>query len=349
MMATLGSLSQRSGSKGEAMSVEFPKVLELDPRSDTRSWVENNRTSLTEYLYMQGAVLLRNTGIDSAEMFNRVADAFSQDVPTLTQESSPRSVVHGRVMTSTDYPNIYPIQFHSEYSYASAWPMRLLFCCLQQPESSGETPIADNRIVLANMRPSTRAIFEQKGVTYIRNYRPYIGVSWQSAFGTTKPDDVEAACRSAKIEYEWRAGGILQTRQRGRAVLNHPLTGEPVWFNHAFFFNARALEPVEVREALLSYPESDPLSINTLFGDDTPIGADIIEELRSLYASASSRWPWRRGDILIIDNMLTSHARAPFRGARNVVVVMADGVSRESVERLAKRLDGQPASLEKRA
>lgn len=316
------------------MSVEFPKVLELDPRADTRIWVEANKAVLTEYLLTHGAVLLRNTGIDSAETFNRVANAFSQDLPALIQESSPRSVVHERVMTSTDYPNIYPIQFHSEYSYAAAWPMRLLFCCLQQPEFFGETPIADNRRVLTAMRPSTRVAFEKKGVTYIRNYRPYIGVSWQSAFGTTKPDVAEAACRAANIEFEWRAGDVLHTRQRGRAILNHPRTGEPVWFNHAFFFNARALEPAEVREALLSYPEDDPLSINTLFGDNTPIGADIIEELRSVYAGASTRWPWQRGDVLFIDNMLTSHARAPFRGARRIVVVMADGVSRESVEGL---------------
>ena len=117
-----------------------------------------------------------------------------------------------------------------------------------------------------------------------------------------------------------------------------------MWFNHAFFFNARALEPVEVREALLSYPEDDPLSINTLFGDDTPIGADIIEELRGLYADASTRWPWRREDVLIVDNMLTSHARAPFRGARNIVVVMTDSVTRGSVERLANASIGTNGS-----
>lgn len=314
---------------------EFPKILELEPHADAAAWVATHRAALNEWLSQHGAVLLRNTGINGARSFNAVANAFSQDLPKLMEESSPRSVVYERVMTSTDYPNIYPIQFHSEYSYASVWPMRLLFCCLQQPKSAGETPIADNRRVLATMRSATREAFERKGVTYIRNYRPYIGVSWQSAFGTTDRGTVEAACRTVGIEYEWRAGDVLRTRQRGSAIVKHPRTGEAVWFNHAFFFNARALEPAEVREALLSYPEDDPMSINTLFGDDTPIGADIIEELRGLYARASTRWPWRQQDVLMLDNMLSSHGRAPFRGARNIVVVMTDAVSRGYVEGLA--------------
>jgi alpha-ketoglutarate-dependent taurine dioxygenase len=41
--------------------------------------------------------------------------------------------------------------------------------------------------------------------------------------------------------------------------------------------------------------------------------------------------PWRQGDILLIDNMLTAHARNPFTGPRKVVVAMADPHTRDDV------------------
>lgn len=36
-------------------------------------------------------------------------------------------------------------------------------------------------------------------------------------------------------------------------------------------------------------------------------------------------FPWQTGDVLMLDNMLTAHAREPFQGPRKVVVAMAEG------------------------
>jgi hypothetical protein len=80
-----------------------------------------------------------------------------------------------------------------------------------------------------------------------------------------------------------------------------------VWFNHAFFFNARALEPVEVREAL-----------HTLRRQHPHWCGNHRRAARLLRGCVHSMAP-RREDALIVDNMLTSHARAPFRGACNIV------------------------------
>jgi hypothetical protein len=96
----------------------------------------------------------------------------------------------------------------------------------------------------------------------------------------------------------------------------------------------RAIEPLSLRGILTDHPEDDPLSTNTLFGNGAPIGADIIEELRSLYADASTCNKWERGDVLMIDNMLSAHARRPFTGAREIVVMMADPCSRSAVARV---------------
>lgn len=310
----------------------FPAVVRSSQwGGDLNSWLSENSRKCEQELEASGALLFKQTGIDTPDRFETFARLLSRELPDFKEESSPRSPIAGAVQTSTDYPNTYPIQFHSEYSYASRWPMKLFFCCFRAPDSGGETPISDNRVVLANMKSSTRSLFEEKGVLYVRNYRPHVGVSWQKAFSTEDRNAVERSCSDAQIEYEWRPDGILRTRQYGEAIVRHPTTGEYVWFNHGFFFNVHAFEPKEFRAALTAYPEDDPMSTNTLFGDGSPIGVEIIEELRSLYERASARARWEQGDVLLVDNMLSAHGRGPFTGKRSIAVVMADAYSRATL------------------
>jgi alpha-ketoglutarate-dependent taurine dioxygenase len=231
------------------------------------------------------------------------------------------------VQTSTDYPSDHPIQFHSEFSYSNHWPMRILFCCLQPAESGGQTPLADARNVFRRLRPDTRERFLEHRVLYCRNFIRGLGVDWKTAFGTSERSRVAALCDQLGIVCRWEADDVLRTRQVADAIVRHPITREQVWFNHAYFFNVRALEPAELREFMLEEPE-EQLSTNTYFGDGTPLPAEVIEEIGRAYAAESVEFDWQRGDLLLIDNMLTAHARRPFTGAREVLAVMADGMLR---------------------
>jgi alpha-ketoglutarate-dependent taurine dioxygenase len=35
-------------------------------------------------------------------------------------------------------------------------------------------------------------------------------------------------------------------------------------------------------------------------------------------------FPWQKGDILMVDNMLAAHGREPFTGPRKIMVAMAE-------------------------
>jgi alpha-ketoglutarate-dependent taurine dioxygenase len=309
--------------------LSYPAVVQSSEFGDTLcEWAAENIRTIEETLLRHGAILFKRTSVATPEQLQEFAGVTSTEMPNFKEESSPRSSLGGHVYTSTDYPNKYPIQFHSEYSYAARWPMKLYFCCFQPSASGGETPIADTRLVLSNLRPTTRELFEKKGVVYLRNYRPNVGVSWQRAFSTDDRNFVEKICADAKIECEWRNGGVLRTRQYGTAILAHPKTKELVWFNHAFFFNVHAMEPLAARNLLLNYPVDDPLSTNTFFGDNSPIDPGLIQEIGSSYQRASVGYRWERGDVLLVDNMLSSHSRSPFTGKRSIAVVMADSCVR---------------------
>src|SRR5262249_55022897 len=157
------------------------------------------------------------------------AQAMSSDLPDFVEESSPRSIVSGKVMTSTDYPSEFLIQFHNEYSYSYSWPMKLYFFCIQPATRGGETLIADSRRVLSRLSAGLRDKFAERGVTYKRNYAAGLGVPWATAFGTTDRTVVEEHCRKRGIQYKWQDGDRLSTTHIGPAIVRHPLTGEETW------------------------------------------------------------------------------------------------------------------------
>jgi len=125
------------------------------------------------------------------------------------------------------------------------------------------------------------------------------------------------------MEVEWRDGDRLRTRAIRQVVVAHPRTGETVWFNHAHMFHLSNLEPA-VREALLSEFREDELPRNAFYGDGSAIETSILDEIRELYRQTAISFPWRQGDILMLDNFLASHGREPYLGPRKILVAMAD-------------------------
>lgn len=308
-------------------SPELPDVSELEEASDLSALLSSNLAWIDERLLEHGALLFRGCGVRTVAQFQEFAHAISSSLPDFVEESSPRSVVSGKVMTSTNYPSEFLIQFHNEYSYSYSWPMRLYFFCIQPAIKGGETPIADSRRVLSRLSAELRAKFASRGVMYKRNYTEGLGVPWTTAFGTTDRTVVEDYCRKHGIQYKWQNGDRLTTTHIGPAIVRHPVTGQETWFNHAFFFNVRALEPGDIRDYLLRAPESE-ISTNTCYGDGESIEPEAIEEIRAAYEAESVAFSWQSGDILLVDNMLVAHARRPFTGERKVVVVMGDECSR---------------------
>jgi len=176
--------------------------------------------------------------------------------------------------------------------------------------------------------PEVRQRFAEKRVMYVRNFGDGFGLSWKTVFGTTSREEVEAHCRRTGIEFQWKDNDRLRTRQVRQAVAVHPQTGEDVWFNQAHVHNILSLESA-LRESVLSVADDQeyPLDINTAYGDGTPLEAETIQRIHDAYEQATVAFAWQAGDILMVDNMLVAHGRAPFSGPRKIVVAMAEPFS----------------------
>jgi alpha-ketoglutarate-dependent taurine dioxygenase len=300
--------------------------------ADLRVWAEANRKLIEEETLKHGAILFRDFNIKLApEEFKQFIQVTAGELLEYKERSSPRSAVSGNVYTSTDYPASKNIALHNENSYQNYWPLKIFFFCTVAAQRGGETPLADCRKVFARISPETRERFIKKGWMYVRNFGSGFGLPWQTVFQTTDRDVVNQHCHEQGIEVEWKEGNQLRTRAVRPAVIAHPLTGEMVWFNHAAFFHISSIEP-GIREALLEEFDEGNLPATTYYGDGSPIEPEVLDELRKAYRQESVAFPWQEGDILLVDNMLTAHGRAPYSGPRKVLVGMAQLIKRRDVE-----------------
>ncbi|WP_392481081.1 TauD/TfdA family dioxygenase [Nostoc sp. C110] len=290
------------------------------------AWAASNRELITNHLFKYGGILFRNFQVKNYLEFEQFIKSVTGELLEYRDRSSPRSPIQGNIYTSTDYPANSSIFLHSELSYAKTWPLKIFFFCIQPAQQGGETPIADTRKLLQRIDGKICDRFSQKGVMYVRNFGDGFGLPWQTVFQTTNPSEVEAFCRSNGIEFEWKEGNRLRTRQVRQAVATHPHTNELVWFNHAAFFHISTLEPSIRKPLLAEFPESD-LPHNTYYGDGSAIEPAVLDEIRSAYQQEMVIFPWQAGDILMLDNMLTAHGRMPFVGARKIAVGMAEQYS----------------------
>ena len=322
-------LSQEGLVKVGALFPAKPLPLLIEPAVDgvnLITWAASNLGFIETHLLRHGAILFRNFEVKSVAELEQFIMSFSLKLVVEHERSSPRSQVRGSIYTSTDHPDNQSIFLHNELSYSHTWPMKIWFFCVTAPSQGGETPIADIREVFNLIDPEIRMRFIQKKVMYVRNYGDGFGLSWQTSFQATDQSVVEAYCRSAGIECEWKDDNHLRTRRVGLAVARHPKTGDMVWFNHAAFFHVSTLEPM-IRDALLTEFKEEDLPTNSYYGDGSPIEDRVLDEIREAYRQATVRFSWRPGDILMLDNMLVAHGRTPFVGPRKVVVAMAEPIS----------------------
>ncbi|HEX4496852.1 MAG TPA: TauD/TfdA family dioxygenase [Thermoanaerobaculia bacterium] len=294
------------------------------------SWAAANREMLQANLLRCGGILFRGFNVQGPEDLESVIQAVSDESLEYRERSSPRTAVSGNIYTSTDYPPSYPIFLHNENSYQSQWPQKIFFLCTQPAEEGGATPIADCRRVLRHIDPEIRDRFGKQGWMYVRNFGDGFGLSWETVFQTTDKIKVEEHCRRNGIETEWKEDGRLRTHAVRPALVRHPRTGETLWFNHATFFHVSTLDPAIAAGLLEEFDESE-LPTNTFYGDGSPIEPEVMEHLRAAYRRETVSFPWQKGDLLMLDNMLVAHGRAPFAGPRRVLVGMAEAVAREQV------------------
>jgi alpha-ketoglutarate-dependent taurine dioxygenase len=316
------------------LSIEPGLPTVVSPRAGAEISLEEAapllRTIVDDTLERAGGILFTGFRVASIDAFQSFAGSFGHPLIGYEFASTPRSQVEGAVYTSTEYPPHRSIPLHNEQSYTREWPLRIWFHCALAARTGGATPIADSRAIYRALDPALVQRFARRELLYVRNFGQGLDLPWEQAFGSDDPRTVEQICRMRGIECEWRDSEdgelLLRTRERCQAVARHPRSGEHVWFNQANLFHLSSLDE-DMQEALIDSVGLDNVPRNVYYGDGEPLDAEALAEIRGVLDQQRIVFPWLTGDVLMLDNMLTAHARDPFEGPRKVVVAMARSYS----------------------
>lgn len=290
-------------------------------------WMTGNREPFETDLVKHGGILFRGFGVETPEAFKTFMDCFNTDPLPYMFRSSPREELNKAIKNiylSTSYPSERTINMHNESSYSRVWGRKIIFCCMKPAQEGGETPIADSRKVLNDINPRLIDKFRKKGVRYRRNLLPDLGMSWQEVFQTNDMDVVKETCRKNNIEYHSPDDGrqfIIEWVKP--AVYKHPVSGEETWFNHVFFFNKYSRYE-ELGLAPDDYLPAEYLTSETFFGDGSEITYDEYIDIKNAYMKNIVTFPYEKGDVIFLDNMLVAHGRRPYKGDRIIATAIIE-------------------------
>jgi alpha-ketoglutarate-dependent taurine dioxygenase len=285
---------------------------------------------------LRGAILFRGFDLTAPPDLTRVIAATGDTAVSYVAGISPRTALGDQVYTSTELPPPAPIPLHSELSYLDTPPRRLWFVCAAPAEAGGETTLADTRAVYRDMPSDIVRRFADRGIRYQFSFHgpsvvfrlvdrfQKVTKSWMEAFETDDRAVVEERCCEIGATPRWLASGRLVIETVRPAVLLHPETGEPLWYNsaHLFRHNPRALGWLRFGLSRVVFFRPDTRTQDAHYGDGGRIDLTTLARIQDVLDGHTVGVRWQRGDALWIDNFACMHGRRPYRGERRLLAAL---------------------------
>jgi alpha-ketoglutarate-dependent taurine dioxygenase len=283
--------------------------------------LERDPGAMNALLHRHGAILLRGWSLSGAADFEAIVSRLGGRPWGYVGGNSPRTRVLQDVYTSTDYPATEVISPHNELSYLQAWPARLFFFSEVPAASGGQTPLVHGADVLRAMPGDIVARLRERKVRYVRHFNPKLkmGKTWQATYRTEDRDELTAILGAQGSQARWSDGDVLHVTTVCEPFAVHPVTGEEVWFNQAEQWHPSALAPALRR---LLEPRGQ-LAHDCEFGDGGPMDDEMLATIRRVIDARKLMFDWRRGDLLMLDNVLMLHGREAFTGARTTYAYLS--------------------------
>jgi alpha-ketoglutarate-dependent taurine dioxygenase len=299
--------------------------------------LSSERASLRAAMLEHGGLLFRGWPLDGAADFAEAIDALATgNAVSYIGGDSPRRKLHGAVYTSTEAPAAVKIPLHNELSFVRHYPRHIFFYCERAPQQRGETILGDARRIYRALDPDVRARFIDKQLKYVSAYYGRSLVmdllnslqpshkSWREVFETDLPDEVERLCRDHDFEFHWHDANWIKISQTRPAAITHPETQEWVWFSqpHLYDFSPRLLGTWRYVGAKLFYARPHTRLHEVFHADGSKVARSDLYHLMDTLDANTIAFPWQRGDMLVLDNVLSMHGRATFAGPRRILAAL---------------------------
>jgi alpha-ketoglutarate-dependent taurine dioxygenase len=298
-----------------------------------RDWYWDRAGEIDGLLDEAGALVFRGFAVRNTQEFDRLVQPYQRPSFGYAGGATPRGKLGDRVFEATAAAPHIHIALHQEMCYLPAYPSRLVFFCRMPSVNGGETVIGDMRRVTDELDRHFIDAVDRLGIRYTSNFRDssvstgntYLdGVhkTWQSAFSTQDPDQALGEARATGLEAERLDDGSIRTTFLGPGMIDHPRTGERLWFNQLQTLNLGHHNMARYEEFEHAYGATGRFPFAATLGDGTPVASKQAIALAETLKRCEVAFPWSSGDVLLIDNFRVGHGRNTFSGLRDVQVAM---------------------------
>lgn len=288
-------------------------------------------------LISYGGILFRGFPMENVDDFSLAIKSLGlgESVDYIGGDS-PRIKIKEGIYTSTEAPPSFKIPLHNELSFVKNYPSHIYFFCETPSSIGGATILGDARKIYKSVDAKIRDKFTQAGLKYVSRYyhRSKLIESikslqkshkkWIDVFETGEKAEVETKCHANEFSYCWHKNDWLEISQTRPAVIDHPITKDKIWFNQAqlYDFNPRFLGWGKYIGTKIVYCRSYTKLHDIFFSDGTKIPREELYHIHDILDQNTVSFPWKKGDMLVLDNILAMHGRAPFEGKRRVLAAM---------------------------
>ncbi len=303
----------------------FPYVMLADgpvASDEAAEWAADHRAELLSLATKHGAVLIRGMVVD-IEGFDAVVQALGlENFPYKKSLSNAVRINRTeRVFSANEAPPDVRIFFHHEMAQTPLFPKWIMFSCEVAPSEGGATPLCRSDVLYERLKsecPEFAEACEQKGLSYTNvmpgfdDAQSGMGRSWQSTLGVESREAAEARLRELGYSWEWLEDECLRATTPPLPAVVEVADGRKVFFN-------------QLIAAFCGWQDerNDPSSA-IRHGDGTKLDTTAVNRAAEIAEEIAYDLHWQVGDIAIVDNMITMHARRPFVGERKVVASLAE-------------------------
>jgi hypothetical protein len=292
---------------------EIPVASFEVPAGSPFSWLREMTATIRELLLVHGAVLLHGVPVESPDSLAEARDSLGLGRFMPPEAFNRRADFGNGVLSPIGWPldrHICPLQ---ESSFSTTFPSVVLTACVTPPDGDGRAHLSDARRMAGHLPAGLADRVRADGWIMTRSFHGGFGFSWRDAFSVPDRAALEEVFEAEEIEAEWLANGMLRTTRKRPGFVKHPATGEECWFNQLAFLNANSLDPAE--RGFLTKAFGENLPVNSFFGDGAPLSEADVVAIDSAYDATKVSVPWRRGDVLITDNVSMAVGRSAVEGS----------------------------------
>ena len=128
---------------------------------------------------------------------------------------------------------------------------------------------------------------------------------------------METIAKEQGRNFTWDPSGDLYIWQNRPAFIHHPVTRKKTWFNQATTHHC----------SFYRISQGDKIPDNkcpghSFYGDGSDIEPAVIQHLLAAAWSCAVGFKWRKGDLLVLDNLSVLHGRLGFEGDRKILLYM---------------------------